>query len=360
MAVYDILPTTDLHYSDIRDTLNANGGSVNNNVASAFKEAANINVWSKKKPVILNSNFPDINSEWWKASDGNCGLEPFKLSSYRNLPDYYENQWNDDMNGWVYKLPQGGELQPLRLGDFRGYNTNAFPPYSNFAIPGKISKKQTEFQTMCIRPLPSENQLVFSDLRTTKECYFGVYIVKDGTSMGERATSNKVDDSTVTFKTASFAVGNYTAYPFLSTEPIGQQDPEVNGTYYSIPQLSPTKFEIIGSFVYIRLIAKAETTPVRRVTYEVSINNSSGGYVYLTNNYIMLRYYDKEWLDPQVFGEIKIKLDNVSVGEGVTVVAEGAFENVRQDLFEHCKVWASFNSSQYLQFVVPLQPMPIP
>ena len=38
--VYDILPTTNLKYDDIRDTLNSAGGSVDNDVASAFKESA--------------------------------------------------------------------------------------------------------------------------------------------------------------------------------------------------------------------------------------------------------------------------------------------------------------------------------
>lgn len=58
MAVYsDVLPTTDLKYEDIRDTLNANGGSVNNDVSTAFKTSSGINVWSKHKPVPLNTNF---------------------------------------------------------------------------------------------------------------------------------------------------------------------------------------------------------------------------------------------------------------------------------------------------------------
>ena len=49
--IYDILPENDLHYSDVRDTLNSAGGSVNNDVASAFKESAKINRWAKYKPI---------------------------------------------------------------------------------------------------------------------------------------------------------------------------------------------------------------------------------------------------------------------------------------------------------------------
>ena len=43
MAVYNILPTTNLKWDDIRDTLNAGGGSVTNVVSTAFLEK-NINI----------------------------------------------------------------------------------------------------------------------------------------------------------------------------------------------------------------------------------------------------------------------------------------------------------------------------
>ena len=44
MAVYSILPTTNLKAEDIRDTLNANGGSVNNELTTFFNTS--INIWS--------------------------------------------------------------------------------------------------------------------------------------------------------------------------------------------------------------------------------------------------------------------------------------------------------------------------
>ena len=70
--VYDVLPTTNLKYDDVRDTLNSAGGSVNNIMSSLFTEAANIDVWSKRKPVRLNVDFcqdfdssaPNYNATW--------------------------------------------------------------------------------------------------------------------------------------------------------------------------------------------------------------------------------------------------------------------------------------------------------
>lgn len=121
MAVKNILPTTNLEYSDIRDTLNANGGSVNNNMGSLFTEEAKIDKWAKYKPVRFNEAFPNYDT-YWKAQNGYCGLVPAKCG-----PDYITDSQNLI---WEYELPRGGESEPFRLGDFRGYNPKARPKYT--------------------------------------------------------------------------------------------------------------------------------------------------------------------------------------------------------------------------------------
>lgn len=120
MAIYDILPTTNLKWDDIRDTLNAGGGSVTNIVSTAFVKSANINKWAKYKPVRLNEIFPSYDT-YWKAQDGYCGLVPAKCGA-----DYI----TDSQKEWTYNLPRGGESEPYRIGDFRGYDPNALPQYT--------------------------------------------------------------------------------------------------------------------------------------------------------------------------------------------------------------------------------------
>ena len=44
MAVYDIIPDADFDGHDVRDTLNANGGTVNNDMLTCFDTAANIDM----------------------------------------------------------------------------------------------------------------------------------------------------------------------------------------------------------------------------------------------------------------------------------------------------------------------------
>ena len=43
MAVYDVLPSQNLKYEDVRDTLASSGGYVNNNMDSLFQLNSGIN-----------------------------------------------------------------------------------------------------------------------------------------------------------------------------------------------------------------------------------------------------------------------------------------------------------------------------
>lgn len=120
---YDILPEENLHFSDIRDCLNANGGSVNNDISSAFKSSAKINPWSKYKPVVYPQPFVE-DERRYKAQDGNCGFG----STIKTLEGaFVKGAYNGEFEVWKYTPPAGGEKQPLRLGDFRGYSAKAKP-----------------------------------------------------------------------------------------------------------------------------------------------------------------------------------------------------------------------------------------
>lgn len=121
MAVYDVLPSSILTDSDIRDTLRAGGGVVDFDSRSWYKPEANINMWSKYKPVILNEPITSGIPHWWKAGDGKCG---FKFTVSTNKSNIYNG------GNWVYEPPTGGSDSPLRSADFRGYSKAAtLPPF---------------------------------------------------------------------------------------------------------------------------------------------------------------------------------------------------------------------------------------
>lgn len=129
MAVYDVLPSTNLTDSDIRDTLRAGGGVVDFDSRSWYKPEANINPFSRIKPVpfaqLLTNNYPD----WYKSK--NFGM---------NIPTCSEPAPGSDLAEIEYVPPTGSESEPLRSSDFRGYNRFAKPPISlkiEYINPGK-------------------------------------------------------------------------------------------------------------------------------------------------------------------------------------------------------------------------------
>lgn len=73
MAVYNVIPARFTNL-DIRDTLNANGGSVGDNSSDYFGVRANVNIFSLKKPVKFNKQFVTDADAWWKADNGNFGI----------------------------------------------------------------------------------------------------------------------------------------------------------------------------------------------------------------------------------------------------------------------------------------------
>lgn len=118
---------------DIRDTLNAYGGKVSNKTTSFFKPEANINKWSKHKPIISSKLFLPFDDEIWNSQDGDVP----RVYTQSNL--YNENVLMEVWNGcsedaWFqYVLPAGGQSQPLRKGDFRGYRADATSPFKSFS-----------------------------------------------------------------------------------------------------------------------------------------------------------------------------------------------------------------------------------
>lgn len=106
MAVLETLPSVNLKWDDIRDTLNAGGGSVTNVVSTAFLEK-NINIFSFYKPHHGIYDFPPS----VPYTDAKGGL------------------YLDEVNHVIkWNAPKGGSGSPYRLSDFCGYKYKSLPP----------------------------------------------------------------------------------------------------------------------------------------------------------------------------------------------------------------------------------------
>lgn len=124
MAVQNPIPTTNVKAADIRDTLNYYGGTVTNDTTTFFTDAAGIDKWAKYKPESYKVDF-DLSET--QRYENNYGFDARSMGFGASVSELFDKAITGE--AWVYVLPQGGQTSPFRLGDYRGYNPTAPPPY---------------------------------------------------------------------------------------------------------------------------------------------------------------------------------------------------------------------------------------
>lgn len=117
------------------------------------------NKWAKYKPVRYNVVSTDSTPNWWKAQNGDCGLE-VELNNYLTA---YRNG-----TAYAYKSPRGEDAEPFRLCDFIGYDHSAEPFIKTHLENGfmqNINFSYTKNYRFSIEYVEtSESSLTFSDL----------------------------------------------------------------------------------------------------------------------------------------------------------------------------------------------------
>lgn len=242
MAVYNILPSTNLKTEDIRDTLNANGGSVSNDCLTFFTDAANIRIWAKYKPFKYPKNFNVTDNE---RSSRNWGLSNVPYWDNVNyMADYVRNgsplAGNCGTPYFAYIPPVGGTSEPLRLEDFRGYYTEAVQPYLPYNDSVMMADSTTAFSiTVPVNVQPSQQyNLTLADLHYInsggsvvgdwRNSYLCLGLLKIGSTEFYMSTGNAsvADDPTIgnypgnaifVFDRVRHAAGKYKSFLFVSS-----------------------------------------------------------------------------------------------------------------------------------------------
>lgn len=242
MAVYNILPSTNLKTEDIRDTLNANGGSVSNDCLTFFTDAANIRIWAKYKPFKYPKNFNVTDNE---RSSRNWGLSNVPYWDNVNyMADYVRNgsplAGNCGTPYFAYIPPIGGTSEPLRLEDFRGYYTEAVQPYLPYNDAVMMADSTTAFSITVPVNVQSSQQynLTLADLHYInsggnvvgdwRNSYLCLGLLKIGSTEFYMATGNAsvADDPTIgnypgnaifVFDRVRHAAGKYKSFLFVSS-----------------------------------------------------------------------------------------------------------------------------------------------
>lgn len=319
MAVLTQIPNAPVVYDDLRDTLNANGGSTNNEHKSFFVADANVNSNARYKPVRLAQDVTDNQPNWYKAYNGLCGfnLANASASSWDALRECYGRA----NNGWVYELPQGGSSQPMRISDFRGYHPKAKPLSYGLVAPNVVYKTQTYASISLNISANDGYSLTWNDFDTLKNYYFGVYIYSAGHVMRMTSASTLANGgSLIEFSPSMLQVRAYKIYPFISSVKYIYTESDKVMTLYSLPKIAPIDLEVKSSVIIITLTATRDSRS-QTISYSVIVKNNNSSAVTLSNN--RLRIY-RTSISQESIGDYIATIATKSVAAGATVeIASG-------------------------------------
>ena len=243
MAVLDRIPSTQVKLVDIRDTINAFGGSASDNLTSFFQEN-DMNMWAKYKfTIVPDRDFIDDDKRW-QGGDGMCGLDIPEYTS----PSQIRSALKNGEAAWGYNPPQGGVKQPMRLGDARLYIYKAVCPIGSMESSYFLRTNNTGYEfdiSVEVVVESSDYNLTLNDIsirgKKLSQMYLGVYMVNSNEKYFFGSTSSVIGSNsnlTITLKGDSGTTGDYTAYMFLCTA--SQAGSEQSGYFYGLHKAAQT------------------------------------------------------------------------------------------------------------------------
>lgn len=285
----------------VRDVLNAAGGSVSNDVTTFFKSAAKLNMWSRYKPVVI-ANVPFINlwdNEAYKGDDEQCGITIPVYTSYTNLQTALKNNTG---HFWSYTPPTGGTSKPMRLGDFRRYNTDAINPIGR--LPSSLAVTRisgTDYLDLSVEVNVQSGHptnLGLADFTVNSinlsDMYLGVYLVRKsgGKSDYFRTFTKPIgEESTLDMRIPLTydEGGTFMAYMFLSS--VQQGTTANNGTFVSLNKAGEeVKIVGAGTTHVISVIPYVSAVGSKEYTVEVYLKNNGSSSVTFENVYVRVKY----------------------------------------------------------------------
>lgn len=341
MAGLTQIPTSNIHFTDIRYTLNDNGSSCTNDVISFFDSRAVINVWSFRKPYSSNADMFKLTDAQIRTI--NCGLTPKQVSSYTSIPSYMDG----NMNGWVYTRPSGGENSPYRVGDYAGYYPGASPMIRDLQVPSTVSNQFSNTISVSAIVIQQDGKNVsLKDLGTLADAYPAIYIKQASGSESRQYTgSSKISESgtfDVSFDASKLTVtGDWYVYPYLA----------VGSRCYTVPNLTMKTINVVSSLFSIGV--RAQWNPsMTAINYTITVKNNSSAMTW-TNNIWRLRFQGKKFTDTMVAGEeMQGTLTSPqTIAGNTTTTITGTITNITSALLNASgmTLWVSFNSGNHIQ-----------
>ena len=247
-----VIGTTDVTATSIKDALNGAGGSVTNDLTTFFKSGAKIAPFAKYKPTEYQGDFP-IQANQWHSKDMTCQINVKLASTLADLKTMFEN--NDI--GWTYKYWDVSSTYPYRLGDFRGYKSDAKSCISTIDHSSSVgvtsSVGNSAYVTVQYREQDAY-ELKFSDIQgnayvsTMDKWYLGAvyYTSKNSTlkiKTAESTITSNLND-TITIPVTVSDTGTLYIYPVLSQMAYTTAVTTLNQGTYIVPLPHSSKISV--------------------------------------------------------------------------------------------------------------------
>ena len=264
----------------------------------------NINKWSKYKPVILPNVEPDRSSNWWRSTNGNCGLTIPTYNSISALISGVDANGND----WVYQPPTGGANAPYRIADFGSYEHNARAPFTPNTPASQYYKGTTSAPISMNMTGSNQYELTLADIGNASNLgnmYFGVAVYQGGAykHLSEVDTITTANGGGVEIPISGFTYGTYNIYMLASSVKKTAFDSNATGTFIPIPG---GKFTIEILNVYkVRLYITGEITTGTKNVLNFTVTLENNDTVQHTRSGITVgwRYGDNTLSSPSETGE---------------------------------------------------------
>ena len=268
-----------------------------------------INKWSKYKPVRYDSVAPDRSGTWWKATDGNCGIN---IPNYTTMAAMFAALRAGTLM-WKYLPPLGIVGQPCRLADFRSYEHNAASPFIPLNLADVYYASTGTMGCALDLRVQSEYELTLADLGYTwnlGEMYFGVAISKQGTSIYKYMTESTplvsgsgggIDIS------LTGELGMYDVVYFLAeTAKTSFTSPDIANTFIPIPDAMQV-VQVKESAVTVSILAVWDAG---KTSYELYVGSETGSLT-LNNCFLNIKYGNNPMPSASQSGEVTISLGTI-------------------------------------------------
>ena len=327
------------------DDINAVLGSSRDDIGGLITYG-DINAFSKKKPVVYASLNPYTNTNWWKATNGNCGLTPYSAQNPSAIAAITQDI---TMSGWTYTRPNGNlSTQPFRVPDFDGYYHNADPLTDGIECSEAVQSGTQLVVTLVVNQ-DDTDAVTLKDMALSN-CYFCLYILSSDGNASYLLTGDKCDDDGIyaTFDTTNVNNGDWYIYPMLSTAPIQQTNNyQGQSTFYSLPYCGAKKLTIGGvspthiDTVYDAALVEGTNT----VEYSFRLTNTTLGNL-LKGVTVKLRNAAYGYDDPLLSYESEARLGTMQA-QGGTFTYSGTIQATNEILQSGVtmKLWVQFRYS---------------